>query len=730
MPIPKPMPSPRLPLFLALVLAACAPLPRSLPEADRQAATARRVSIVRDDWGIPHVHGRTDADAIFGLIYAQAEDDFNRVETNYLGALGRLAEADGEGAIWRDLRMKLFIDPEALQAQYRSSPAFLQRLAEAWADGLNLYLAKHPEVHPRVLRRFEPWMVLAFSEGSIGGDIESVSLAGLEAFYGRAVPGEAVALRGPEREPTGSNGFAIAGSNTASGRPLLLINPHTSFFFRAEAQVQSDEGLDAYGAITWGQFFVYQGFNRRVGWMHTSTGADAIDEYAETIVQRAGGLYYRFGNEERPVVATRLSVPYRTAAGPAVREFTVYRTHHGPIVRTAGGRWISVRLMQEPVKALLQSYTRTKATSYSAFRKAMELHANSSNNTVFADADGNIAYFHPSFVPKRDPSFDWTRPVDGSDPATEWKGVHSLEESIEVKNPPGGWIQNTNNWPYSVAGPASPRREEWPAYMDGAGENPRGLHAVRLLQHHLGFTLDSLIAAAFDPALPGFEGPLPALLRDWDGLAASAPLRARLSGPIAALRGWDLRWSAASVPTTLAVLWAEALSAQVKSEAAAAKLPVLDFIALRATAGQRLDALAAVVGKLAADFGTWELPWGELNRFQRLTGDLEQPFDDARPSLPVPFASGSVGSLASFGARAYAGSKRIYGTSGNSFVAVVEFGDRVRAKAVSAGGQSGHPESKHFNDQAERYASGRLRDVYLYPEDLQGHVEREYHPGE
>src|SRR5206468_1780818 len=208
----------------------------------------------------------------------------------------------------------------------------------------------------------------------------------------------------------GSNGFAIAPSNTLNHRALLLINPHTTFFFRSELQMRSDEGLDAYGAATWGQFFLYQGFNDRLGWMHTSTGADAVDEYAETVVRKDGWLFYRYGQENRRLVTTRIAIRCRTAGGMETKSFTVYRTHHGPIVRSADGKWISIRLMEKPVEALSQSFLRTKARTLAEYRKVMELHANSSNNTVYADADGHIAYFHPQFVPKRDDRFDWTKP--------------------------------------------------------------------------------------------------------------------------------------------------------------------------------------------------------------------------------------------------------------------------------------------------------------------------------
>jgi acyl-homoserine-lactone acylase len=719
---------------LALALAASLPAltlfaqPRN-PDSTRWRQEARNITIVRDNWGIAHIFGKTDADTVFGTVYAQAEDDFNRVETNYINAMGRLSEAEGESRIYQDLRMKLFIDPVELKKQYAASPAWLQKLMNAFADGLNYYLETHPHLKPRVIRRFEPWMALSFTEGSIGGDIERVNLKQLEAFYGQVSLSRLLPENNEPEEPRGSNGAAIAPSNTAAHHALLLINPHTSFFFRSELQMVSEEGLRAYGAVTWGQFFVYQGFNDRVGWMHTSSGVDAIDEYLETVVKRNGRFYYKYGNEERPVTAAEITVPYRTSQGLREKKYTIYRTHHGPVVREAGGKWVSLRIMQEPVKALMQSFLRTKATSYKSYLKTMELQANSSNNTIFADADGDIAYFHGNFIPRRDTRFDWTKPVDGSNPATEWKGLLSVEESPHLLNPKSGWLYNSNNWPWSGAGPSSLKKEDYPVYVETGHETARGLHAIRVLQNKKDFRLDSLIAAAFDSYLTWFDKPLPALIRAWDAAPASDPLKQKLAGPIERLRAWGQRWGVDSVPTSLAVFWGEEIQRRVALEASAAGISDEDFIGTRASARQLLEALATASDRLQADFGTWKTPWGEINRFQRLTDDLVQPFSDAGPSIPVGFTSAVWGSLASFGARPYPGTKKWYGTSGNSFVAVVEFGDRVRALAVTAGGESGNPESPHFNDEVQRYSTGDLREVYFYRSQLDQHTERQYHPG-
>jgi acyl-homoserine lactone acylase PvdQ len=727
-------------LLLAVVtLVVCASWsPAAAPESDLAAwqRQAQQVTIIRDTWGIPHVFGKTDADAVFGVIYAQAEDDFNRVETNYLNSMGRLAEAEGEREIYRDLRMKIFIDPDDMKAQYAKSPQSLKALMDAWAAGLNYFLATHAAVKPRVITHFEPWMALTFSEGSIGGDIERVNLTELEAFYGKDATSSARARHDEEPvyvEPTGSNGAAIAPSNSASHHALLLINPHTSFFFRAEAQMTSEEGLNAYGAITWGQFFIYQGFNPRAGWMHTSSGVDNIDEYLETVTKQGDHYVYKYGAEERPVKTRSIVVPYKSGSGMARRTFTVYYTQHGPVVRAADGKWVSVRLMQEPLKALTQSYTRTKATSYKAFRDTMELHTNSSNNTIFADADGDIAYFHSNFIPKRDPRFDWTKPVDGSDPATDWKGVMSVDETPHLLNPPNGWLYNSNNWPWSAAGANSPKRADYPAYVDrGTEESPRGEHALRVLPSRKDFTVDSFIAAAYDSYLPAFAHEIPALMKAWDATRPSSPLKSKLADQIALLRTWDDRWSVDSVPTALAVYWGEEAGRRVAADARKAHVSAETYVAAASPTvlPELVDALAAASDKLTADFGTWRTPWGTINRYQRVNGDIVQKFDDHKPSIPVGFTSSRWGSLASFGARTYDGTKKMYGTTGNSFVAVVEFGDRVRAKAITAGGESGDPASPHFGDQAKRYSTGDLRDVYFYRPDVEAHAERTYHPGE
>jgi acyl-homoserine-lactone acylase len=703
------------------------------PETDRWEQRKAAVTITRDDFGIPHIKGKTDADAVFGMIYAQAEDDFNRVETNFINAQGRLAETEGEAAIWRDLRMKLFIDPAELKAQYAAAPGWLKAVSAAWADGLNYYLATHPDVKPRVITHFEPWMALSFSEGSIGGDIESISLPQLQGFYtGQKVAQTDIEAGRQLEEPGGSNGMALGPTRSTSGDALLLINPHTSFYFRSEAKVESGQGLDVYGASTWGQFFVYQGFNRHVGWMHTTSGVDNVDEYALTVEKRGGKFAYMFGSQWRPLIEKRIDVPYRAADGSrAVRSFTTWRSHQGPVVRGENGKWIAVQLMHRPVKALEQSFLRTKTSDLASYLKVAERHANSSNATLFASDKGEIAYLHPQFVPVRAPKFDWTKPVDGSDPATDWQGEHSLDQLPSVANPKSGFVFNVNNWPWTAAGPDSKKQADFAPYMDSAGENPRGPNALRLLSGDRKFDLSSLTTTAYDTYLTGFADTLPAVVAAWEALPAGDALKARLAAPVAALKAWDYRSGEASVATSLANFWGAEMVKVHGPAAKAAEVAIVPYLAGKTSGAEKLAGLTAAVDRLAREFGGWDVPWGQINRYQRLTTNIAQSYDDRLASVPVGFSSGNWGSLPSFAARPREGTKRWYGDSGNSFVAVVRFGkDGPEARAVHAGGLRGDVTSPHFLDQAVRYATHDLRPVYFTDAQLQGHTERSYRPGE
>jgi acyl-homoserine-lactone acylase len=717
---------------ILLIVSACS---TSSPEVKAWEERAERVTIIRDDFGIPHIYAPTDADAVFGMLYAQAEDDFRRIERNYIWATGRLAELEGIDAIYSDLRAHMYMTREEAIIAYESAPQWIRDLSVAFADGLNYYLHTHPEVEPQVITRYEPWMPMYFSEGSIGGDIERISTNRIKAFYENdqslsfSDQGNALSHPDPYIEPRGSNGFAIAPELSASGNALLLINPHTSFYFRPEIHVTSDEGLNAYGAVTWGQFFIYQGFNEHTGWMHTSTFADFIDEFVQDIIHTDSTIQYRYGDELRDVETFTVDLAYKTESGE-VRDSTMhfYRTHHGPVTHKIDDKWVVTKINWDPVNALIQSVTRTKLANFDEFKEMMNIRTNSSNNTVFADSDGNIAYFHGNFIPLRNEEFDFSKPVDGSNPDTDWQGLHTVDESIVILNPATNWIQNTNSTPFTAAAEYSPKPENYPAYMAPDLENFRALHAVRVLKNATQIDLDALIELAYDSYIPAFEFMVPPLIRAYD---RNRSAYTHLDDAINVLRNWDYHTSKESVAMSLAHFFGVEFAREFgqPERMITFNQTVLGRDPLQLTHSGLLAAFDKAVTTLNDDFGTWNTPWGDINRFQRLSGEIDLPFDDEQESIAVGLASGRWGALASYGATARPNTKRLYGTSGNSFVAVVEFGERLRAKSILAGGQNSNPNSPHFYDQAQRYADVNFKEVAFYKEDVVARAKETYNPG-
>lgn len=702
----------------------------SQSEISKWEQQAARVTIIRDKWGIPHIYGKTDADAVFGLMYAQCEDDFKRVESNYIDILGRTSEVQGLDNIYNDLYTRLVIDSAGAIADLAKSPAWLKKLLHAFADGMNYYLYKHPEVKPALLRRFEPWYPLMWTDGSINAiNTGGISIAELKSFYtGGNEPTAFLSTMASDEQHTGSNGFAIAPARSATGHPLLYINPHVTFYFRPEVHMVSEEGLNAYGAVTWGQFFVYQGFNEYCGWMHTSGYADVADLYAEQVVKQGEQWYYRYDGKVRPLKKQSFTLAYKDGNKMSSKQLTTFSSHHGPVMARRNGQWISVRAVNRDIKGLIQAWQRTKATSFAAFKKNMELLANASNNTVYADKQGNIAYWHGNFVPRRDTSFDWSKPVDGSIKATEWKGLHPLNETIHLYNPASGWIQNCNSTPFTAAGSSSPVKAAYPAYMSTEPENFRGINAVRVLSKEPGFTIDKLIAAGYDTYLAAFEELVPAAVKAFSTIKQSDSLYARLVEPIGTLKDWDLRAAENSVATSLAIEWAQYIP--FNKAAGSDFISRVSSFAQTATPPQLLEPLAAAVHNLDRRYGTWRTTWGSINRYQRLTGQLQEVYDDNKPSLPVAFTSSAWGCLPSYVSRVMPGTQKRYGYNGNSFICAVEFGKKVKAKSLLAGGNSSDPGSPHFNDQGAMYTRGVFKDVLFYKEEVLKEAKRTYHPGE
>lgn len=704
-------------------------------EINRYQSEAQRVTIIRDTWGVPHIYGKTDADAVFGLLYAQCEENFNKVEENNLEMLGRLSEIYGESQLYSDLQMRLIYDTAAAIADYKRSPLWLKKLLDAAADGVNFYLYTHPEVKPAVLTRFEPWFALLRTNGSISatqnGGVTTRDMRELYPVMNNSTSFIKKNLPFYEMEPTGSNGFAVSGAKTASGNAILYINPHVTFYYRSEVQMVSDEGLNAYGAVTWGTFFVFQGFNQYCGWMHTSGATDVADLFVEKTVSNKGSLFTRFDNKLIPVKTKTVTIRFKKEDGFGQQNFTAYYTHHGPVVGSRNGQWLSLRENNRSLNALMQSWLRTKAKGFEEFKKIMELRSNTSDNTVFADHKGNIAYWHGNFVPKRSKKFDYSLPVDGTTSETDWKGIFGLDQIVHVYNPATGYIQNCNSTPFTVSGKSSPKKENYPAYMAPDGENFRGLNAARLLSNAGKLTVDKMITdIGYNHHLTAFDRLVPALVKDYDGLPPTDPLKQNLAEVIDSLKAWDGNSSSVSIASSVAIEFGYRFLQRAQPPAhpydATNAVAQLSRTLQTTTAHDRMILLSETLGDLEKKFGTWKTPWGEINRYQRGTAGT---FDDARPSLPVGLAAATFGSLPSYASRRMPANSKRYGVSGNSFVACVRFGKKIEAKSVITGGQSFDPSSRHFDDQAQMYIDGKFKEVLFYKEDVLKHAERSYHPG-
>jgi len=701
-------------------------------EISRWEKQAKNVTIIRDNYGVPHIYGKTDADAVFGLMYAQCEDDFKRIEMNYIEKLGRMAEVKGESELYDDLLIRLQIDSVEAINDYKKAPAWLKKLCTAFADGMNYYLYKNPNTKPVLLYRFQPWYPLLWTDGSIGAiNTAGLNTNDLKALYGDGSISVSAIEKWEEENPMGSNGFAFSPKITESGNSILYINPHVTFYFRPEVHMVSEEGLNAYGAVTWGQFFVYQGFNEHCGWMHTSSAVDAADSYIEKISKTNKGLVYEHEGKQKTVKVKKIVLKYKTGNNTETKTFNTLFTHHGPIMAKRDGQYLSVRADNRLMNGLIQCWQRTKANSFEAFKKTLDLKGNISNNTVYADTEGNIAYWHGNRIPKKDAKYDWSKPVDGSTSATEWKGYHDISETIFSVNPPNGWLQNCNSIPFTCAGDNSPKKTNYPYYMAPDGELFRGLNAVRVLDEGNNYTIESVINAGYDKRLTAFEILMPALVKAFEkNISYSDSLYAYLIGPVSVLKNWDYKCGENSIATTLAVEWGQNILSMLNRSEGTDQVERAKHFAANAPSNELLQSLLATIKELQNRYGRWQIQWGEINRFQRISDDIENKFDDSKPSIPVGFVSSLWGMLPSYTSRTFPGTKKRYGVNGNSFICAVEFGKKIKARSLLAGGESGHPGSPHFFDQGQMYSKGIFKEVLFYKEDVMKHAERTYHPGE
>ena len=733
--------------------------PAESTAAAKSSALAKTVTIQRDSFGVPHVFGPTDASCVFGFIYAQAEDYFWQIEDSYLRSLGRAAEVYGAKSLPDDLVNRALEITRLSKDEYNNASPKTKELCQALADGLNYYLAVNPQVKPRLITHFEPWHPLAFRRyilyqsfiyGKSGLKASDILPAVQEiqndkvgaVAFPKELHAELAALerdRQSMSEHVGSNMWAIRPEKSASGKALMFINPHQPFFGPGqwyEGHVVSGEGWNLLGACFFGSPFPTLGFNGHIAWSHTVNNPDIVDLYTITFDDKTDPLKYRYGDGYKQATVWTEDIVVNDAKGPTHRRFRFVKTHQGPLVAVRKGKPLAIRLAKlEEGGAIEQSYAMGRAKSVAEFKAAMHPCNLPMFNAVVADTGGNIFYVYNGAVPKRSPKFDWTKPVDGSNPETEWQGYLRFEELPQVENPKCGFVQNCNQSPLSTTPVAkelqpgevdeNPKKSDFPPYLmatEKEWDNPRAQISRRILHSTAKFSYDDWTRDNFNTKILEAELRMPDLVKEWRALSSKEPERAaKLKEAMEALQGWDCVSTLDSVPMTIfADTYARVL--KMREDGDRGKY-------------QRIRALEATMAALEKAFGTWKVAWGEVNRLQRIHGSQidmrgHGAFRDDQTSLPIAGAPGPLGVVFNFYALPQEGQKRRYGVAGHSFVGAVELATPPKLKTILQFGESSDPSSHHWFDQAALYAKKEFKPSWYAQADIDSHTERRYHPGE
>jgi acyl-homoserine-lactone acylase len=727
--------------------------------AARSAALAKTVTIERDSFGVPHVYGPTDAACVFGFMYAQAEDYFWQVEDSYLRSLGRAAEVYGEQSLPDDLVNRALEITRLSKEEFQNSSPKNKEICQATADGLNYYLAVNPQFKPRLITQFEPWHPLAFrrfilyqsfiygksglSASDILAAVQEIHDNKLGAIeFPAGMLAEVTAMehdRQSMSEHVGSNMWAVRPEKSASGKALMFINPHQPFFGPGqwyEGHLVSGEGWNLLGACFFGSPFPSLGYNGHIAWSHTVNNPDIVDLYAITFDDKTDPLKYRYGGGSRQAIAWIDDVIVKDTNGSKSRRFRFTKTHHGPLVAVRDGKPLSIRLAKlEENGAIDQAHAMGRARSVAEFKDAMRPCDLPMFNALVADTGGNIFYVYNGAVPKRSTNFDWTKPVDGSNPEADWQGYLRFDELPQLENPRCGFLQNCNQSPLSTTPLArelqageideNPQASQFPPYVmatERERDNPRSQISRRILHSTEKFAYDNWTRDGFDTKILQAELRIPDLLKEWETMSSKEPDRAaKLKEAVDLLKTWDCISTVDSIAMTL---FSEAYDRALKM---AAKRDVQNF--------PRVRALEATLADLEKTHGTWKVTWGQINRLQRVHGSQinlqgQGGFRDDQPSLPIAGAPGPLGVVFNFYTVPQAGQKSRYGVAGHSFVAAVELAPQPRAMTILQFGESGDPASPHWFDQAALYAKKQFKPSWYTQADVAAHSERRYHPGE
>lgn len=702
-------------IFSSLIIISCAcnNIDSEPSETERLANT---VIIYRDTYGIPHVKDETDESTVFGFAYARAEDHFEKIESRLIESIGRLAEVQGEAGKANDVSVKAFEIERLSKEEYQSLDPKVKKLCDAYALGLNYYLKNNPEIKPQLLTHFEPWYILA--------EYKSATFPALGQV--RLNDNMIVEYLMDDIKSIGSNAFALSGKKTKSNNAMLVINPHYSYDGPYETQLTSEEGLNFYGMVGGGGgAFPIMGHNEHLGWSWTTNAPDIADTYEMQFDHTEDSTLYRLGEDYLKVETYQDSIRIKTDSGFIQQKINFRKTIHGPILtESQTGKPISVKIAGlEKGGMLNQLYRMALSKDLASFKNALRLNSLIVHNITYADDQGNIFYLYNGIIPKRDTSLNWQAPVDGSLKNSQWQGYHALEELPQLLNPDCGYVQNCNNKPFETTTHENPNPDDFPDYMTYYQVNTnRGRRARIMLDTLENVTMESLEAAKFDTYLQNANENLQDLMKEVMEVNRTDPERiAKIEEPLKLLQSWDKYSSSESVETSLFYIWTFKSYHQRRI----------------GTKRYNLVAFEEAIEKLKNEKGSWKVKWGDIYRHQRTTDPEQYSYDSLDTSYPIDggisitgimFASSGKfeGYLPDVGLKGL----DIKAQAGDAYVSIVEFGEQVKARSIIPYGESDHPESDHYDDQAELYAQGKLKPVFFTEDEISANLKLKYRPGE
>ncbi|MDF1839075.1 MAG: penicillin acylase family protein [Planctomycetota bacterium] len=662
---------------------------------------ARQVTIHRDGFGVPHAIARTDAGAVFGIMYARAEDEFSKLEQACFLPLGRNSEYLGEAGLDWDRLVHALEIPRRSKETYSKLPPEVRVLCDAAAAALNQYKLDHPGEGAHLLPRFEAWHMVA----------QSYSWHLFQAAQALRTEFGAAAGLGHYGLAQGSNAWAIAPNRTRRGHALLLINPHLPLNEIYEAHWMSDQGLNVSGAVPFGRNMLpIYGHNEHMAWALTVNRPDVVDLFALVCSRDQAGLRHRWKQKWRLMPEREVTVQVLTDNGLQPRTLTFYESALGPIVARRGTQDIAMRVAGlEDNRFLETQYGLTRARNLEEFQEALSLGGFLFHNVMYADREGHIWYAYNGRIPRRERGGGGDGILAGES-RDEWLGYHTLSELPQVLDPECGWLQNCNSSPFAASSRSNPDPKDFlvgPEEADGRADRSRAL-----LSHSPRFDLDSLAAAAFDTRIASADTWIPEILEAHGRLRDETPGRAAdLQPAIDCLVAWDRHAALDSVATTLFFLWFEKYAALLGTSVAD---PPATHV------------LAQVMAELTRRTGDWQVPWGELNRIRR-PGSSTAP----EQGWPVVGGHGGAGIQATFLSRFEEEESAVrFGFRGSTYVAAIELSNPTRTLSIIPYGQSSDSNSPHFDDQSPLYARGELKEAWFSRADVKAHSKRSYRPGE